>query len=467
MKKTFLFFSFFISVVVFSAYSDSVIVEINNLSDNIWKTYPNPVSSSHKYLQDCKTLNAKYKNGGFKCGFDGKYEDFEGFKLPKNFNDVLNHIASSKYTKAENCSKFIKLYKNNNGEIDIKFINRPSNVTKVLNYNISTEKQRAIRGELIRKYKAFFDTYRCKPGTGTMSDGGIIGAPIFRFYSINSDQPYEDIKTKVINLLKENSNIYLEDSSEDLEETLMRNYRKNSKFNYFFTDVLHFSYNCPVYDSPTFSCPPIELSSVFKPNSWEISGDLWEIAVSDANPMKRENQIALKCIDLSKNLKIKRILIKASSNSISNSGNLCAKDFLGLSKKRAESVKIFVTNNLRQKGYYVDDEVFLLDYFGDNGDGTSGPCAYTVTKNVIGEGDKDKDINYVMGGEDKKKKELGDLAKYRSANFTITFERASTNKKAYEYLTSSYGTFGFGLKNVKFSCITKDGETVSVPDQMF
>lgn len=106
-------------------------------------------------------------------------------------------------------------------------------------------------------------------------------------------------------------------------------------------------------------------------NEYRVEKFLGEIMNS------KEFTEGLHCL-ASKEESLERVTIVASSSALNNrSPEFCKKDFLGLSKARAERVKE-VLLPLILKGRENQVEV-RLHYQGSNHDGTSGPCPYRKT----------------------------------------------------------------------------------------
>ena len=91
-----------------------------------------------------------------------------------------------------------------------------------------------------------------------------------------------------------------------------------------------------------------------------------------------EYQDAEKCLQ-GKLDSLEKVTILASSNQLNNtSSEFCKKDFLGLSKARAESAREVLLPDLL-KGYEKTVSIDL-DFRGKNKNGSSGPCPYQKTE---------------------------------------------------------------------------------------
>jgi hypothetical protein len=142
--------------------------------------------------------------------------------------------------------------------------------------------------------------------------------------------------------------------------------------------------------------------------------------------------------DISK--RIKSIKVKGTASSRSNlSGtsrctDYCAKDFVSLAYKRAEWVAsqletfLKATNTLNKNwnlpaNYSFDKVEYMV--FGEHGDGTAGPCAYSAP-----------------GTTNKRQEQVvpGDYSRYQSASVEVEIEGVSVGRQF------SAGIMGVGIK---------------------
>lgn len=120
---------------------------------------------------------------------------------------------------------------------------------------------------------------------------------------------------------------------------------------------------------PSFETKEIEgepFHSLFKDNEWTLQEDsceagqlrmLVEDAVSEAGP----------------NGTITGILVQASASALRNTGAAKDLSWRELSSRRADEAQKFVVKILGEKGIKIAPDAVILDYDGENGDGTSGP----------------------------------------------------------------------------------------------
>jgi hypothetical protein len=72
-------------------------------------------------------------------------------------------------------------------------------------------------------------------------------------------------------------------------------------------------------------------------------------------------------------VKIQRVAIATSTNTLHNTANYCMRGFKRLSEDRARTIQDAMT------GYFGDAAIkYEADSLGTNGDGSSGPCAYVA-----------------------------------------------------------------------------------------
>jgi hypothetical protein len=78
-----------------------------------------------------------------------------------------------------------------------------------------------------------------------------------------------------------------------------------------------------------------------------------------------------------KGLKVSKVAIATSANTLNNTENYCKRGFLDLSRDRAASVRGVMTDFFGEN-LPESQENYPVSFKGSNGDGTSGPCAYVA-----------------------------------------------------------------------------------------
>ena len=120
----------------------------------------------------------------------------------------------------------------------------------------------------------------------------------------------------------------------------------------------------PSFETREFEGEPFH--SLFKDNEWTLQEDSCEAgqlrslvddAVSDIGPKGT----------------ITGIMIQSSASTLRNTGAAKDLSWLELSQRRADEAQKFVVKLLGQKGVKLEPDAVILDYEGENGDGTSGP----------------------------------------------------------------------------------------------
>lgn len=208
------------------------------------------------------------------------------------------------------------------------------------------------------------------------------------------------------------------------------------------------------YATPEGSCAG-SFAKFFKDNVYEIKN-------GDSIKKDKNYKSFISCVKgkLSKGKKISNIIIESSSSRLNNTNdNALAKDsygqkgFLGLSKARAESMKEFLESITGENGEAsFESSKINMNYFGENGDGSSGLCPYFKYTND--ENEKEKIFpHYDKNGE--KRAEL-DASKY--VRVTIIF--LSTNETQ-NHTTSTkkpcHKTFLLGCHKLVMKCEGEEG----------
>lgn len=445
---------------------DETILKMYNLSSDIWKGSP----SSMKYSPACSDLNKVYKEEGYRCSSSDASEP-EGLNKPTNYQDILDFIsfktdvngkAINRLVTSTTCSKPVKMSKDDKGKLVLADLS-PATINKVNGYDLNTTAGlNALSGDLWKRYVKFFRTYKCAPNTGAMAKNSITGKVIFTPAFVDTK---DDVSRLFLDEYIPNEKYgELVKNSSTPNDTFINEWYKNSILGHFYADVLSLSWECNKMASPNVSCPPIELSSVFKNNEWEFKDDFWNVLeFADTNgklvAKDKKNQMGLDCLHKALkmgNLEINKINIKTSSSSLSNGSILCSKDFIGLSRRRALNMQEVVKKAFAEKGYkgFLPNTKFLLDFYGSNKDGSSGPCAHVVKDGKM--------TDAMVGLEDSL------LQKYRSAELLVRFGPAAgrttsttpapTFKEGYIVLNSRF---------VYFSCQAGGVPTGNVPSSLF
>jgi len=151
------------------------------------------------------------------------------------------------------------------------------------------------------------------------------------------------------------------------------------------TDTGAYRY-CPAPDqvtaNPENKINPVELH---EPCDMSVSGNYTDNIVDPKRPLTLDKTSDNKCIQeaIANGYQPSAVVIKTSSSSLNNTGDAakqcCGKGFQCLSDARAESVKDKLPGLLEKIGFQSSDStVITTNTKGKNGDGTSGPCAYTL-----------------------------------------------------------------------------------------
>ncbi len=158
------------------------------------------------------------------------------------------------------------------------------------------------------------------------------------------------------------------------------------------------------------------VSGLFKDNQWTTS-------TLDQKVGTEATDEVTSCIRdrISKGAKIHHVSVLSSASSLNNTGEaskkFCKKGFLALSKARAESARDKILPGLfAQAGQSeaVYQSKVDLSFNGTNGDGTSGPCPYTI-----------KDGKEVLKDEFKTAEGKKDLDDSKYVKVQVTFESHS------------------------------------------
>ena len=195
----------------------------------------------------------------------------------------------------------------------------------------------------------------------------------------------------------------------------------------------------------------------FPPCSGSVSGlykdNVWSSSSLDGKLAGETTSGLAACIKdaVARGAKIHHISVVSSASALNNTGaaakSFCKKGFSGLSKARAEAAKekvlpqLFSSSGLEADAY---QSKIILNYDGSNGDGTSGPCPYTLKNGVE-----------VLKPEFKTadgKKALDD-AKY--VNLQVTFEplQKSVNDNKTHYAA------GYSCRHIRYECAPVQAST--------
>lgn len=180
----------------------------------------------------------------------------------------------------------------------------------------------------------------------------------------------------------------------------------------------------------------------FADNKYDLSSSELTRISSNAN-----SKVLSACIKerLSRGAEIQHVNIKSSASSLNNTASaaqkFCKKGFLGLSEARARTAQNKILPQLFKmagsEGYEKNVNV-LIDAKGANGNGTSGPCAYTQN-----ESGQEVIKSYYLSAEGKK--ELED-SKYVSVQVTFKPSAKSINDK------KSYYSPSYSCRQLRLSC---------------
>ena len=413
---------------------------------------------------NCDKLNDAYKRGGFKCGI--REENVAVVSMPTNvdniFNSLIYKVSQGVYRVKDSVSHMVFLNKKgvDQNPYSLVAINE-RDIKTVMGYNVYGE-QDSIKRELEQRFKRFFVAYDCKDNyTMELSPGTAVS--IFTASNITDLPQLEKEFNKYIKKIS-----FTVDRTGDVTTEFVTKYmEKNPIFaalGYFYTDALTYDVKRPYSYSSYPPCPPIELKKTFKPNSSDfidvnMSYDklLGEATIDGLDKTSFDNfdSFAAKCLkkimdtrkkgNVNQNQGKLKLSIITSSSSDNNSSPFCAKDFLSLSRKRADAVKKILESAL-------DDNVeFYVDYKGYNGDGTSGPCAYKLNDN----------------GSMSDDKIAKDLEKYRSVYIKID-DFQPDKEQSKELYQSTNGNIFIKAQDVLFSCKSTTGNTYSrIPSRLF
>jgi hypothetical protein len=202
-------------------------------------------------------------------------------------------------------------------------------------------------------------------------------------------------------------------------------------------------------DEDQVSTRPFTHDSVIHPPCSENVGSLlpdneWDLSKIDSKGLNQMSEALSSCIQdrLSKGAKIHHISIASSSSALNNTNKaaemFCPKGFLALSKARATSAnETFVPKIL--SGTELKNVPVKSQFKGQNGDGTSGPCPYTI-------------VNGVEVYKEKYKTESGkkSLDEYKYVKLHVTFE-ASTDRTNN---STTYYAAKHSCRNIYFECGT-------------
>lgn len=201
-----------------------------------------------------------------------------------------------------------------------------------------------------------------------------------------------------------------------------------------YTDTRPFKYVAQEY-------PPCagSVSGLYKDNAWSASSLNSQLAGEATSELAT-------CIKdaVARGAKIHHISVVSSASALNNTGEaakkFCKKGFQALSKARAEAARetvlpqLFSNSGLDPATY---QSKVILNYDGSNGDGTSGPCPYTIKNGV----EVLKDEYKTAEG----KKNL-DSSKY--VNLQVTFEALKTGVKD----DKTHYAAGYSCRQIRYEC---------------
>jgi hypothetical protein len=216
-------------------------------------------------------------------------------------------------------------------------------------------------------------------------------------------------------------------------------------------------YNAKSYDRGTY-CEKSRVntqgfhyvSEEFPPCAGNVSGlfkdNQWTSSTLDQKVGTAATDEVTACIQdrISKGAKIHHIAVVSSASSLNNTGEaakkFCKKGFLALSQARAESARDKILPALFSKAGQANTDYqskVVLNFNGSNGDGTSGPCPYTIKNGV----EVMKDEYKTPAG----KKELDD-SKYVQVQVTFEKQTKSVNDNKAHYAGQYY------CRSIYFEC---------------
>ncbi|MFP5386883.1 MAG: hypothetical protein ACLGHN_12435 [Bacteriovoracia bacterium] len=192
------------------------------------------------------------------------------------------------------------------------------------------------------------------------------------------------------------------------------------------------------------------VSEQYPPCSGNVSGlykdNEWASSTLDAQLKGGATDEVISCIKdrLAKGAEIHHISVVSSASALNNSGEaakkFCKKGFLELSKARAENARDKVVPQLFSLAGAENIDYkskLVLNYKGSNGDGTSGPCPYTLKNGVE-----------VLKSEYQKPEGKKELDKEKFVRIHVTFE--SKTKKVND--SKTYYAASYSCRNIYLDC---------------
>ena len=192
------------------------------------------------------------------------------------------------------------------------------------------------------------------------------------------------------------------------------------------------------------------VSEEFPPCSGNVSGlykdNEWASSTLDDKLKGETTDEVVSCIKdrLAKGADIHHVSVVSSASALNNTGEaakkFCKKGFLELSKARAENArdnivpKLFSLAGAENIDY---KSKLILNYNGTNGDGTSGPCPYTLKNGVE-----------VLKSEYQKAEGKKELDKEKFVKIHVTFQ--SKTRKVNDGKT--YYSASYSCRNIYFDC---------------
>lgn len=208
---------------------------------------------------------------------------------------------------------------------------------------------------------------------------------------------------------------------------------------------------CDPIPVETNSWHPVEIQ--YPPCAGNVAGffkdNEWTSSTLDTNINSPESNKLAACIKdrLSKGGVIEKINIESSASGLNNSGEaskrFCKKGFKELSRARAETARDKIVPQLFAKAGF-DAQGLKVDTFpdGSNGDGTSGPCPYSL-----------KNGAEILKEEFKTPAGKKSLDEHKYVKVNVVFKEI---KKP----TSGESNFAqkYRCRNFRFECLPKVGE---------
>ncbi len=449
--------------------------EIKPQSEILWNKYKDPWSAAddnkrHVGKTECANIVNSY-NSKFRC-FSYSNSNIEK-TLPSEVDNKISSIINSliKNTVYSETNQLLKIsgynLLDNPNSTTVNKIYIGKNGYELSNYGT----KQVVREDLTDRFKRFARLYDCKSDYDIKYSNiqqDINGQYVYRAISrplFYVDYPITDSDDIIKNkLLTEEWKAYLSSRGYDNKDKVMPS--SNTKFldEYFSkegcidycTDAL--TYNIPRDRKGEMSCGPIRISAAFQANSTSLIGNSKDI-ISLAKEDKKygsDNKYNIRCIENSikaNQNSLKRVKILASSSSDSNGKPLCSKDFIGLSKQRTlalkEMVRTYVLgltkNQQGENGIDIDKgDLWQIDYYGENKDGTSGPCAY-VAQNGVMSTTPNGNVSESL------------LKDYRSAEIQLFFTQANNSNSG--SLGVARAGIGYEVRDLTFSCKDSTGDS--------